>query len=708
MAGVNNFTDPVTGATFTNTSGQPSIVSGATGVAPPQQLQQAGPSDAQILDFFYQNKGNPAAVAQAMQQYGVNGDRFTQVTGQPISYFSQPAPAPQASAAAPAPASSSDPMQGVKDYFAAHPDALQYTDPATGQRFSPTYSGGGFDGQGSAVQGTLVGYSSDSRQPGQSWQPGDQFTMYDASGNKTGTGTEENPYSDSTIEVIAKLGIAAMVGGAAYSAYGAAGSSSGAMFGSGDVAGSIVNGETLETMSQAAMEAYGGDAAATAAQQAAIEQMAQQALVPPGVMPPGSTPPSAPGPVTPGAPGPGVPPVVPSSVTKAATSLIPGIPNSALIPAATTLLNGAATSNAATSAANQTAAGAGQAASILSPAQIAAAKLQSDAATSAGNILSNSALSAGKMQADASTAAGNRLSTAYGTATTDRVAGLTDALGTTKGVLAQQTANQQPYMMAGTQALAELSKDLQPGGKFNTTFTMADAQNMPAYQFAKDEGLSTMNNAAAAGGMQLSSANIRNLTQFAEGNAAQYEQQAFNQWLQQNNLTLGALQNMVNTGQVSTQQLQGALAQYGVSASTIQDAIGTAQASGALGSAQALNTGQTDAAKYLAGGTTGSGNALAAGTVGSAGYTAQGITGSANALANGTVAQANANAAGTVANSNIISSGINAVGNILDKAFTPTPTATTTAPAPASVAAPAPAPMTTPEQSLINPYPMYT
>jgi hypothetical protein len=176
---------------------------------------------------------------------------------------------------------------------------------------------------------------------------------------------------------------------------------------------------------------------------------------------------------------------------------------------------------------------------------------------------------------------------------------------------------------------------------------MADAQNSEAYKFALGAGLEAGNNAAAAGGTQLSSSNVQDQQSTAEGIASQYEQQAFQQWLSNNNLTLGALQNMVATGQVSTQQLNQDLSNAGVNVASAQQAIGNAQA-----------TGTTNAADAEAAGVVGSGNAVAGG-----------ITGSANAQASGIIGAASANAGALTNSANIISQGATNIGNNLASAI---------------------------------------
>lgn len=325
------------------------------------------------------------------------------------------------------------------------------------------------------------------------------------------------------------------------------------------------------------------------------------------------------------------------------------------------------------------------------------ATLQSDAATGAGQTLSNAALGAGQTLSNAATLAsqygynsamfgggvrndaiqqagdlyesglGNKyenIKQGYQNSIDLTRGGYSDAIGTQRQTLADIQRLQNPYLQAGTSALAQLQAGLKEGGQYNRAFTREDAQNSDAYKFSLDEGTRAINAAAAAGGLQLSSANLQDLGKFAEGNAAQYQQQAFNQWLAQNNLSLGGLQRLVDTGQVSAGQVQQALSQAGSNISNLQvgqgrdlssltqgvfnaegerayatqavrgdrirnlaeaaagavDKGNTALAGGATNSAQALAAAQIQAA-----------NAAAAAQVASAGYQAGGITGAAQA-----------------------------------------------------------------------------
>lgn len=247
---------------------------------------------------------------------------------------------------------------------------------------------------------------------------------------------------------------------------------------------------------------------------------------------------------------------------------------------------------------------------------------QAEGAMKAAGVLEAGATTAARVQSEAAT-----------TAAGQKVAGANNAIGTVDSTLQKQTALDQPAISAGTDALKTLSAGLEPGGQFNKPFTMADAQNMPAYKFALEQGKEQINNASGAGGTQLSSGNTQAMTKFAEGTAAQFENQAFNQWLAQNNLTLGALQDMVKTGQISTQQLTTSLEQAGVNTANLQQYIGGATAQGTTGAAAATATGITGAAGAKAAGIEGATGANTAALANQANIITTGVQGVATQLA---------------------------------------------------------------------------
>lgn len=157
---------------------------------------------------------------------------------------------------------------------------------------------------------------------------------------------------------------------------------------------------------------------------------------------------------------------------------------------------------------------------------------------------------------------------------------------------AQQIAMQKPWMDAGTQALGQLTTGLAPGGQFTKQFSMADAVNSPAEQHSLEQGTQAIQNSAAAKGGLINSNTMQDLTTFGQANAAQYENQAFNQWLASKNSELAPLQSLAGLGQTSTAQVADNTANLGLAGAN-------ATAAGIIGSNNAQVAGINNAGNQI-------------------------------------------------------------------------------------------------------------
>jgi hypothetical protein len=137
------------------------------------------------------------------------------------------------------------------------------------------------------------------------------------------------------------------------------------------------------------------------------------------------------------------------------------------------------------------------------------------------------------------------------------------------------TSLQAPWREAGTKALDRLSLGSQSGGEFNKPFTMADATNSPAMQEAQRAGTEVIQNSAAMKGGLIGSNVMQDLTKFGQANAAQFENQAFNQHMAEQGQQIGVQQSLAGIGQTATNSvadtganaiLAGAGAQAGATA----------------------------------------------------------------------------------------------------------------------------------------------
>ena len=197
---------------------------------------------------------------------------------------------------------------------------------------------------------------------------------------------------------------------------------------------------------------------------------------------------------------------------------------------------------------------------------------------------------------------------------------INQGIGTQQNLGSQIQSTYAPYTGVGATAIGNLAKgagNVAPGSlqaSGGPGFNMATAANNPAYNFALQQGLGAINNQADVTGTSMSSANLANLGQYATGLASQTENQAFNQYVQQQNLNNSAaaqnaslLGGIANTGLNAAGGVASGLTNTGNSITNLQTAQGTNNANSILGQANAL-----------AGASNSAGNALAQSGLGSA------------------------------------------------------------------------------------------
>lgn len=155
------------------------------------------------------------------------------------------------------------------------------------------------------------------------------------------------------------------------------------------------------------------------------------------------------------------------------------------------------------------------------------------------------------------------------------ISGVNDAThganATLHDVLMSQTGNLDPYLAAGQQGATDLATYAKGGGpKFS--FNYDDYKNSPAFQFQMDQGTNAINNSASARGLGSSGATLKELTNYGQGLASTYYNQAFDRakstFDTNQNTTLANLGALINTGQNATNQYDTAMSNYGDRAST--------------------------------------------------------------------------------------------------------------------------------------------
>lgn len=152
---------------------------------------------------------------------------------------------------------------------------------------------------------------------------------------------------------------------------------------------------------------------------------------------------------------------------------------------------------------------------------------------------------------------------------------------------------QKPWLDAGKAALTQLQGDvLGPDAKFGKGFTMADAKNSEAYKEAMRSGGEAIQTSAAAKGGLLSSNTLQDLTKFGQATGAQFENQAFNQWLAERQALLNPVQSLAGQGQTVATQV-------GETNANLALARGNATAGGQVGSANAWGQGIANAGQQI-------------------------------------------------------------------------------------------------------------
>lgn len=187
--------------------------------------------------------------------------------------------------------------------------------------------------------------------------------------------------------------------------------------------------------------------------------------------------------------------------------------------------------------------------------------------------------------------------------------------------MAAQARYMEPYYQSGMQAQNRLMAMLGLGGDtsspeygmLNRQFSMQDFQADPGYAFRMEEGLKGLQRAAAARGGALSGNALRAITQYGQDLASQEYGNAYNRFLQQRQAMLNPLQSMAGYGRSAAGSLGGIYGQG------LTD-IGTAQASGVIGGANARQQGMQNIINLglLAAGAGGFGGAGALGAARSA------------------------------------------------------------------------------------------
>ncbi len=183
-----------------------------------------------------------------------------------------------------------------------------------------------------------------------------------------------------------------------------------------------------------------------------------------------------------------------------------------------------------------------------------------------------------------------------------------NALNQQMAIYNQNTANMQPYLNLGQTGVNQLSSQLPYLTSQISTYAPATNKDImnnmaPNYQFMLNQGLgaNAQNVNVGGGGSNVARSNTmfaenyaQNAYQNALNNYMQQQQLGFNQSQTNQNNIFNRLSNIANTGLSGAGALAGVGVQTGQQVGTTLSNIGAANASGIVGSANALSGGLTN------------------------------------------------------------------------------------------------------------------
>tara|TARA_R110000868_G_scaffold99477_1_gene273707 strand:- start:1368 stop:2144 length:777 start_codon:yes stop_codon:yes gene_type:complete len=176
-----------------------------------------------------------------------------------------------------------------------------------------------------------------------------------------------------------------------------------------------------------------------------------------------------------------------------------------------------------------------------------------------------------------------------------------------KEMFDRQMEGQEPFRQAGLTGQNRLMELLGLGGnagaagygRYSKDFSMSDFEQDPGYAFRLKEGMSALNNQAAARGGLISGNALRAAQKYGQEMGSQEYSNAFNRYQTNRANQLQPLGSLLASGQSAAANQGSAAGQYGVNAGNAYMAAGNAIGAGQLGSANSLAGGiQTGVSAY--------------------------------------------------------------------------------------------------------------
>jgi hypothetical protein len=250
-----------------------------------------------------------------------------------------------------------------------------------------------------------------------------------------------------------------------------------------------------------------------------------------------------------------------------------------------------------------------------------AAKKGAKAIADANIAAEHGVLNASQDSQDVVNAAGQRAPELVNAATDKANTGLAD-------VAAGEKANLDPYLTAGHQGVNSLADMAKKGFSFSGT----DLQNDPGFKFQLAQGTNAIGNSAAARGLAASGNTLQALTQYGQGLASTYYNDAFSRAKSTFDTNVVVNKDLTAAGQTATNQYDQS--QQNAGNQIAGNTIGAGRYGGdtALNVADYLAKLKTGAAKTAGDFAVGAGEATGAGIVGKGNAITGAISGVTNSL----------------------------------------------------------------------------
>ena len=172
-----------------------------------------------------------------------------------------------------------------------------------------------------------------------------------------------------------------------------------------------------------------------------------------------------------------------------------------------------------------------------------------------------------------------------------------------KQMYEQSRADQMPWLEQGKASLSQLAGLTKPDGELMRTYSAADFQADPGYQFRLSEATKGADRAMAARGLTNSGTALRELSRVNQGMASDEFQNSYNRWMQQRQNQYNMLSGLADTGRVTSEQLASLGSdysnQYGQNLGQAANARASSYIAGGRAKAQAFRSVDDNMEKLL-------------------------------------------------------------------------------------------------------------